>query len=62
MIERLKREARAIVHNCVELAYFMRGAIQYHDLLLTVPAEREIISDFIKSRLESQKKAIHPVY
>ena len=62
MIERLKREARAIVHNCIELAYFMRGAVQYHDMLLTTPAERQIFSDFIEGRLESQKKSPFPVY
>ena len=62
MINRLKREARAIVHNCIELSYFMRGAIQYHDMLLTTPAEREIFSDFISKRLDSQKKSMHPVY
>ena len=62
MIDRLKAEARQIVHQCVELSYFMRGAIQYHDMLQTIPAEREIISDFVKKRLESQKKSMYPVY
>lgn len=62
MIGQLKAEARSIVHQCVELAYFMRGAIQYHDLLQMSFAEREIVRDFIEKRLETQKKAMHPVF
>lgn len=62
MIKRLNREVKGIVQSCIELSYFMRGAIQYHDMLLTTPGERDMIGDFITKRLDSQKKSMSPVY
>jgi hypothetical protein len=40
----------------------MRGSIQYGDMLLLSHAERDMIEDFIKERLEAEGKKIHPVY
>jgi hypothetical protein len=40
----------------------MRGSIQYHDMLMMSPGEREMVNDFIKERLEQEGKKIHPIY
>ena len=59
----LQDEAEMIVNNIVELAYFMRGAMTYESILLTMSyAERQIVSDFLKKRLEQEKDSPYPVY
>jgi len=40
----------------------MRGSVTYEEMLRRTPGEREIMSDFVKKRLESQKGAMAPVY
>ena len=62
MFSRLQAESKQIIRGVVELVYFMRGAIQYHDMMLMTYVEREIVKDFIESRLEAQKKSLNPVY
>ena len=58
----LSRECKAIVHSAVELSWYMRGAIQYKDMLLLTPGEREIIRDFVSNHMETIKKHPYPVY
>lgn len=43
----------------MQLAYFMRGAIQYDDLMYRTIAERQIMSEFISERLESQQNGLN---
>lgn len=62
LFQRLQHEIALIVDGVIELAYFMRGAIGYEEMMLRTPGERQRISKFIDSRLESQKKALYPVY
>ena len=62
MFSRLKRESRQVVKTVLQLVYFMRGSIQYSDMLLLSHAEREMINDFIQERLESESKKVHPIY
>jgi hypothetical protein len=40
----------------------MRGAIQYDDMLQLSVAERQIISDFVKSRLDLELSKVNPNY
>ena len=62
MFNRMNRESRQVVKSILQLVYFMRGSIQYGDMLLLSHAERDMINDFIKERLEAEGKKIHPVY
>lgn len=62
MFRRLRRESRQVIKTILQLVYFMRGSIQYSDMLLLSHAEREMIDDFIKERLESESKKVHPIY
>ncbi len=43
-----------IVDEAVELVYFMRGAIQYFDMMETTFHERQRISNFIEKRLKDE--------
>lgn len=62
MFARLQREMREIIRSCVQIAYFMRGAVQYDSLMEKSHIERQIMSDFITERLEIEVKSPHPVY
>ena len=42
--------------------YFMRGSIQYEDMMLRTPAERQIFEEFISERLEIEKDSPFPNY
>lgn len=43
-----------IVDEAIELTYFMRGSIQYFDMLETTYPERQRISNFIEKRLKDE--------
>ena len=54
-----------IVDEALELTYFMRGAVQYFDMLEFTYAERQRVANFIERRLkdESAKPAtVNRVY
>lgn len=48
--------------EAIELAWYMRGSIQYKDFLEMTPAEKEIARDFIKDHMKSVEKHPFPVY
>lgn len=59
----LQDEASILIKNIIEMAYFMRGAMSYESILLTMSyAERQLVTNFIKTRLEQEAKSPHPVY
>lgn len=60
MFGRLKDTQRGLLEGIVSLAYFMRGSVQYKDLLDMSPLERDIVTEFIKDRLEAESKKMHP--
>jgi hypothetical protein len=62
MFHRMRDETRGLLKEVVSLVYFMRGSIQYTDMMLMTPAERELISEFIKERLDQERDKMHPVY
>jgi hypothetical protein len=62
MFHRMRGEVRALLMNIISLVYFMRGAIQYEDMLQRTPAERQLFEEFIERRLEMQKDSMFPVY
>ena len=59
----LQDEAKMLIKSVVDIAYFMRGGMTYESILLTMSyAERQIVSEFLKERLEQESKSPHPVY
>jgi len=62
MFNRMRAEVRTTIMNVIQLVYFMRGAIQYDDMLQRTPVERQMFEEFIEARLESQKDSAFPVY
>ena len=62
MFRRMSSERRGLIAKVVQLAYFMRGAIQYSDLMRLTYVERDEIDHFIEKRLESEGGRLYPQY
>ena len=62
MFGELQTATRSLIEECVSLAYFMRGGIQYEDLMFRTPVERQVMGKFIKERLEMENKKMYPNY
>ncbi len=59
----LQDEAKMLIKNIIDIVYFMRGAMSYESVLLTMSyAERQLVSDFLKERLERESKSPTPNY
>lgn len=54
--------AEKTIKAVIQLVYFMRGAIQYRDMMDMTFIERQQVNDFIETRLESEAKRPYPQY
>jgi hypothetical protein len=62
MFDDLEGQKSTIVSQCIELVYFMRGAIQYDTFLEMTPFERKLVNEFLKRRMEIEGKRQNPIY
>lgn len=62
MFKDLEGQTDNIISNCIELTYFMRGAIQYDDMMALTPKERKLVAAFLDKRMEIEGKKKNPVY
>ena len=62
MFSGLRRATVHIVDGIIELVYFMRGAITYEEMMRRTPGERDRMSEFLKKRLQTESKNMHPNY
>lgn len=62
MFAHMKTEVRNILMECIDITYFMRGGIQYADLLQRTPNERELMKAYLDDRLDQERGRMHPNY
>lgn len=62
MFKELEGQTENIRLNCVELVYFMRGAISYDGMMDMTPTERKLVAKFLDKRMEIEGKRTNPVY
>lgn len=62
MVKELEGQSEAIIDNCIELTYFMRGSIQYREFMDLTPMEKKRISKFLEERMKIEGKRHNPVY
>lgn len=58
----MNKERRRLLEDVIQLVYFMRGAIQYTNMLDMTYVERQAVGDFISKRLEEEAKKMYPTY
>lgn len=51
-----------LIDETIDLVYFMRGSIQYDDMMFRTPGERDRIRKYIERRLDAEKKNDFPNY
>lgn len=62
MFSRLRAEAKILLNEAIQLAWFMRGSIQYKEFLDMTPLERDLVKDFISNHMEKIKDHPYPQY
>ncbi len=63
MYLRLNRDTKTIINNIIQLVYFMRGAMEYNNVIYSMSfIERDMAMSFVNDRLEQEGKNPHPVY
>jgi hypothetical protein len=62
MFDDLRESSRALIQGVIQLVYFMRGSISYDEMMQLSHGEREMISEFLKKRLEVEAERLHPNY
>lgn len=62
MFRNLDRSIRNLLEGVVRVVYFMRGSVQYDDIMFRTPFERQIMEEFIEKRLEAEGKKHFPMY
>lgn len=58
----MNRTRSNIIDSLIHLVYFMRGSIQYNELMMLSFYERQAITEFIKTRLEQEQQKMYPNY
>jgi hypothetical protein len=61
-LKQLQSETAKIVNGIVELTWYMRGGLQYHDAMSLTPGEKDIMRSFLDHRMEKLKDSTFPVY
>ena len=62
MFTRMSQERQRIIKSIIQLVYFMRGSIQYRDMLDMSLVERQAVSEFIENRLDVERGKMYPIY
>ena len=62
MFEFMRTEVRSLIKHVINIVYFMRGSIQYEDMMRRTPGERQLFEEFISERLEVEKDNPFPNY
>lgn len=61
-VEGMEREAKLIRQEALKMTWYMRGGVQYADVLNMSRDERDAINDIIKENLDTTKKTQMPFF
>jgi hypothetical protein len=61
-LESYDNDIKALKREILRMCWFMRGGITYDQLMASSNIEREIISEIIKSNLETAKESGMPFW
>lgn len=63
MHQRFSTETRAFITEMMEISYWSRGAVEYHNAYDLTPIERDMWSEWLKNRVEVERKnSPYPCY
>lgn len=62
MFQRFSSETKSFLREAIELSYWSRGGVSYHDVFDMTAVERDEWHDWLKIRLEKEMNRPHPNY
>ena len=62
MIDRMEEEANDVKANCLKMSWHIRGGGTYEDVMNMSYRERTLVSELIKSNLETTQKSKLPFF
>jgi hypothetical protein len=62
LIDEMEQEVYDIKMSAMRFSWYMRGGATYEDILNMAPNERKMISDLIKSNIETTKNTKLPFF
>ncbi len=62
LIEEMENEVTEIKRSAIQFSWHMRGGISYNDIMNMSHEERKMISELIKSNLETTKQSKLPYF
>jgi hypothetical protein len=62
MVDRMDQEADSIRQQSLKMSWYMRGGATYEDIMQMSLQERNLISELIKSNLETTKTSRLPYF
>jgi hypothetical protein len=62
MIDRMEEEANDVKANCLKMSWHLRGGGSYEDVMNMSYRERTLVSELIKSNLETTQKSKLPFF
>jgi hypothetical protein len=62
LVDGMEKESNSIRQEAMQMSWYMRGGLSYDQALQLSVAERKIISELIKSNLETTKKSGLPFF
>jgi hypothetical protein len=62
MVDGMEKESNSIRQEALQLAWYMRGGLNYDQALQLSVSERRIINEIVKGNLETTKKSGLPFF
>jgi hypothetical protein len=62
MFKSMQAEVRSLIKHVISIVYFMRGSIQYEEMMRRTPGERQLFEEFISERFDVEKDNPFPNY
>jgi len=62
LIDQYDKDSKALKHDLLSLCWFMRGGITYEEATMMCYEDRKIISEIVKSNMETTKESGLPFF
>lgn len=62
IVDKMDQEANSIRQQCLKMSWHMRGGVSYEDAMNMSYTERNMISEIIKSNIETTNKTRLPYF
>jgi hypothetical protein len=56
MFKAMDKSVKNTISNVIQLVYFMKGSVQYDDMMWRTPLERSLMEDFLLDQLKNESK------